>query len=237
MPGRGSCERGARPHARPPSGEPLAVRAPTASCSGCCPMPNNCPSGIRRRRCSRGGRSRRRGGHNPRSRPRGDREPDSEANVRSGGERIREDRRTREFLPRERVCAARHRSILAALPIPPQESSRPGPGQLVLSCSRAGHRPRRAGWPPSRVQIADFRVAAPSATTARAARPASASGGGRLDGHESQLAVAVEGRVTGIQSGRSTTCHSRSPASTSLTVQPRVDWPASCTVSRLPETR
>ena len=54
---------------------------------------------------------------------------------------------------------------------------------------------------------------------------------------DDRAATAIRHRLGQGQSARSTTCHSSSPASTSLTVQPRVDWPASWTVSRLPETR
>ena len=57
---------------------------------------------------------------------------------------------------------------------------------------------------------------APSSSRSRMAR---ARGWGRSSTGQASPASSA------VQSGRSTRCHSSSPASTSLTVQPRVDWP------------
>ena len=125
----------------------------------------------------------------------------------------------------------------AAPPCPRAGSLRPARTVRWGAAWRARPRPTAAGPPPSRAPPCGWRAAGRSAAAGDCRGRASAAAGGRGDGRGWRPARAGRDDRARPQSGRSTRCHSSSPASSSLTVQPRVDWPASWTVSRLPEIR
>ena len=124
--------------------------------------------------------------------------------------------------------------------IPPYglQTGSPNPDGMVRRAATRSAAPRPI--PPAAAPIRPRRAGSSgggkSASAAPGPRPAVAASPGRADGDEAQWATPGPA-VLMVQSGRSTRWNSNSPASISLIVQPRVDCPTSCTVSRLPEIR
>ena len=218
-----------------------AVRGSAASCSGCGPTPSSCPSACPHRRRIRISavtparsatsavslRQERRRAR--RLRKRLDAPRKAALWTAANGGIVSEPRRARVAgsLHCKRDVTALDRDRRARRRRAPPASIAPSCASTHSRCSAAQASAalrfmrERAG----QLQHAPFLVE-PQAKAPRAAHAADLAPGAASPRGEARP-----------QSERSMTWSSSSSASASLTVQPRVDWPASCTVSRLPEIR